>query len=190
MISHEYLENYSSAGVLVTTHEKTSVLLGSHKVGMASLWGNFAGGRETGETDPRVTAARELEEELGLYVTPKTLLEPLVVIDKRHRDRKPIIGIIYRVGIDRTTFHVPLGGEIEQTKWFTWDDVMGLMDEYRPDLRLWGGIYTAEALNLWTKTAHDPNKDLTGVITLEYIYSPPQTLYEKIKEEERKSKLG
>ncbi len=184
----ECFQNYSSAGVLVTTRDKTSVLLGSHKVGMESLWGNFAGGREPGETDPRVTASRELEEELGLQIAPEALPEPLVVVDERHGNRQPITGIIYRIGIDKRDFHVEAGGEIEKTQWFTWDGIMRLMDEYRPDLRLWGGIYTAEALNLWTKIAHHPDKDLAGVITLKYIYTPPHTLYEKLKEEERKNK--
>ena len=73
------LHNYSSAGFLVTSEDGKLVLLGTHNEA-PNLWGNFAGKRDPVEIDPKVTACRELAEELGLEKDPNSDLgEPYML---------------------------------------------------------------------------------------------------------------
>ncbi len=150
----ECLEQYNSTGVLVTSMDASEVLLGTHQ-GAPTLWGNFAGSREADDTDPKDTATRELEEELGIKISKKVLGEPLIIIRNNKRNHIKV-GIVYLLAIPKeTNIQLPEDGKIEKVKWFTRDGVMALMDEHRPDVKLWGGIYTATALQEWIQLRHN-----------------------------------
>ena len=187
------VERYSVAGVLVTNLTNNKVLLGSHPVprdihGRVGdvLWGNFGGSRGPGERDPRATAARELNEEAGLEINPyKSLRDPLVIIDNSRGGRDPKVVFVYRLAIDENTpINLPTGGEISDAKWFGWGGVVELMDEHRPDLRLWGGKIMADLLYIWLDTHKSTTDDVTGMYQNNFAYlgSSP---YEQIKARER-----
>lgn len=152
---------YSSAGVVIMSPDGRHVLLGSHHEA-PNLWGNFAGARESYENNSRQTAARELEEEVGIKVKPENLKGPLIVI---LNDRMKVkIGIIWQITIDKDTeFNIPKESEIKELRWFSSGEAMELMDEGRPDERLWGGIYTAEALKVFTNMAYGQRGTFLGL---------------------------
>ncbi len=168
------LRNYSSAGFLVTTPGMKEVLLGTHHEA-PGLWGNFAGGRLAEECDPRITAARELQEEIGLGVDPETnWSQPLIVIvNYRMANRRPSIGIIYKLEVEKSIgIDIPPTSEIKNVEWFSC--TMPLMDEANPAERLWGGVYTAEALRAWEK------RQFGGVVQVNSWYGG-LTLYDRLK---------
>lgn len=151
---NEYLENlwlsYTSAGILVVNSDHGKVLLGTHKE-MPSLWGNFAGEKSENDNNPFDTVMREAYEELGISLNIESLGQPLIV----HKTWSDKVGIIFPTAIsDKTHLEPPKNGEIHSIAWFTSDNVSRLIDEYRHDLRLWGGVYTYEALHSWLQTNH------------------------------------
>ena len=193
LTKEESLRRYSSAGFLVTTSDSRYVLLGTHHEA-SDLWGNFAGGRDLGETDPKITAARELKEELGIEVNPNSDLgEPLIVINNTDRNRPPKVGIIYQLKIsDGKQIKVPADSEIKEVRWWNHAEVMDLMDvdtDIPVHHALWGGVYTSEALKeySWINWGH---KEQFGGIAEIYYGHLGLTQYEKIKQKEKNSPQG
>ena len=165
----ELVQKYNYAGILVTSTDLRYVLLGSPKEA-PSLWGNFAGARNKNESDPRITATRELREEAGLGVNYETLNDPLIII-KNAEPSNPRVGIVYLLPADNNVpLVVPPESEIETLQWYSWDKVCELMDEHRPDLRLWGGQYTSEALYRWIYLNNGREKHFGGIVQIDYGY--------------------
>lgn len=179
----ECLREYTSAGFIVTSLDSHSLLLGNHHEA-PNLWGNFAGARNIGENDPKITAARELEEELGIKVDPKSgFSEPLIVIDNHRGGRKPGIGIIYQLKIDlNREIKIPDDSEIKEISWM---GTMPLLDESDPTERLWGGVYTLEALRVFDKIHRQGFGGMVQVNSYKGGFG--LTPYEQLKATERAS---
>ncbi|MFW5939706.1 MAG: NUDIX domain-containing protein [Halolamina sp.] len=107
------------------TTAETRVLLGER--GEAPAEGRFstpAGHVDFGES-PRTTAARELEEEAGVYVDPTDLrlleardLEP-VVPEPGLTDEKQVICVDYRVSLIETAGKQTAGDDLAGLRWVT-----------------------------------------------------------------------
>ena len=116
----------SSAWVIVKD-KKGRILLGkrSKKVGNSGEWGLF-GGSVDGEEDPAKGAARELEEETGLKVSPKKLKKlwrnPHPSDDKKHSH--------YFFYDMRKKGKVKTNWETEKYRWFTKRGIKKLDDQH------------------------------------------------------------
>ncbi len=152
----KYLKEYTSAGFLITDMDGQAILLGS-QYEAPTRWGPFAGRRELWENDPKVTATRELAEELGIDLGFDTELDsPLILVDKHDGQRRPSVGVLYHKKIDYDAKIVlPKDSEIRETEWFSGSNaLMGrpyLSEEKDPFERLWGPTLTAAALKCFDR---------------------------------------
>ena len=181
----ESLSRYSSAGFMVVSSDFQYVLLGTHTEA-PNLYGNFAGGRDPGESDPLITACREIEEELGQKVDPSSVTdEPLITILNYKLQASPKVGIIYPLRIDMgRIIKLPSGGEIKEVRWFTWDGVMELMDWNPHHVRLWGGYYTSIALDRFLEVCSGQTEKFGGKYE-QSTHHGWETQYEELKRIER-----
>lgn len=168
--------NCKAAGIFPISPDGTSVLLGGHTVPyyhtgpwtQMTLWGNFAGHREDGESIQE-TALREAQEELfQFWVLQMPQLHPPTVIIQTDqyfasvRDfdvNRAKYGIVYPVVIDPQIPlpDVPSEAEIQLFRWFSLSEAMELSQNrpinwaerlYKCDF-LWAPGYFGALLNLW-----------------------------------------
>ena len=113
--------------------DEGNILLVDHK--NAKLWLPTGGHVELGE-DPRVTVVRELQEELGLVISPESVGAPLMVtvtqtvgLTAGHTD----VSLWYVVRGDRSSEVSFDREEFNEVRWFTFGEVpLGRCDPHLP----------------------------------------------------------
>ena len=108
----------------------------------------------------------------------------MIVIANHKGKENPGIGIIWQLKIERDKeIKIPPDSEIKEIAW--WSGSMPLMDEANPAERLWGGVYTAEALRSFDMISY---KGFGGIVQIDSWY-PGITQYERLKQQEQKANV-